>query len=281
MAPNPPTPPPRRSDSPVATFLSEQPFNQALVDGARELGIKVTEHQLQLFSHNYSLLLARRGHRLTAITDPVSAAIKHFLDSLTALLIRDIEPEERVADIGSGAGFPGLVLAVARPQASYLLVEANQRRAAFLEQCAAALGLPHVAVIAERAETLARAASIPPLQTWRGGQGVRQVMSTRYRETYDLVVARALAPLPVLLEYCLPLVRVGGDCLALKGPGGESELGRSGRALDLLGGRIEATRKLSLASGMGERLLVLVRKAAPTPDRYPRRPGTPAKRPLL
>jgi 16S rRNA (guanine527-N7)-methyltransferase len=234
-------------------------FSQALASGAARLAIPITPQQLSLFSRHYSLLLARPA-RLTAITDPVHSAIKHFLDSLTALLIRDPQPGERVADIGSGAGFPGLVLAVARPHTSFTLIEAHQRRAAFLRQAAAALALANVTVIPDRVETIGH--------------------DPRHRERYHLVLARALAPMPVLLEYCLPLLRIGGHCLALKGPAGEAELRRSHRALITLGGHPAATRKLSLPDNMGERFLVLVTKTAPTPSRYPRRPGLPSKRPL-
>ena len=278
---------------------SLETFTQSLTSGAAELGIRLSDRQLRLFSLHYSLLLTHRTHRLTTITDPAHAAIKHFLDSLTALVLREIRPGERVADIGSGAGFPGLVLAVARPHASYTLVESNLKRAAFLREAAAALGLANVEVIPSRAETLARPAvvvsaaggqsrpsrplrlcgesgsSVPPTPRLFASSTLRPS-----RESYDLVIARALAPLPVLLEYCLPLVRLDGDCLALKGPGGEAELARSHHALTTLGGHLQATRNLSLPSGMGDRLLILVRKVSPTPDRYPRRPGVAAKRPL-
>ena len=291
-------------------------FNQALTSAAAEFGIRISDQELHLFSLHYSLLLTHRTHRLTTITDPAHAAIKHFLDSLTALLLREIQPGERVADIGSGAGFPGLVLAVARPHASYTLVESSLKRAAFLREAAAYLGLTNVEVIADRAETLGRSpvplvssclsgSAVPPSPA-EGGPNPRNLRNLRFlpsgrcavplvssclsgsavrpspthRESYDLVIARALAPLPVLLEYCLPLVRLGGDCLALKGPGGEAELARSHHALTTLGGQLTATRNLSLPSGMGDRFLVVVRKVSPTPARYPRRPGVAAKRPL-
>jgi 16S rRNA (guanine527-N7)-methyltransferase len=269
---------------------SLETFNQALTSGAADFGIPITDQQLRLFSLHYSLLLTHRTHRLTTITDPAHAAIKHFLDSLTALLLREIQPGERVADIGSGAGFPGLVLAVARPHASYTLVESNLKRAAFLREATAYLGLPNVEVIPDRAETLGRSQESPiaaPFRARDGGSITVHLCSSAdgrpsptHRESYDLVIARALAPLPVLLEYCLPLVRLEGDCLALKGPGGEAELARSHHALTTLGGHLQATRNLSLPSGMGDRLLILVRKVSPTPDRYPRRPGVAAKRPL-
>ena len=265
--------PPDDSDK---SLLTNQSFNQALTEGATDLGLALTPAQLDLFSRHYAFLLGHRAHGVTAITNPLGAAIKHFLDSLTALLIRDLRPGERVADIGSGAGFPGLVLAVARPQASYLLIESNLRRAALLRELIAALKLRNASVIAERAEALGRETGYRRLQPAIPPEG----SATHHREAYDLVVARALAPMPVLLEYCLPLVKVGGDCLALKGPAGQAELRRSQRALDLLGGQVTATRALSLPRGMGDRLLVLVSKVSPTPDRYPRRPGIPAKRPL-
>jgi 16S rRNA (guanine527-N7)-methyltransferase len=106
------------------------------------------------------------------------------------------------------------------------------------------------------------------------------VRQANHRETYDLVVARALAPLPVLLEYCLPLLRIGGDCLALKGAAGERDLAHSHRALSTLGGHLAATRSLTLPQQAGHRFLILIRKAVATPSRYPRRPGLPSKRPL-
>ncbi len=259
---------PDTSPDPIATF------NQSLTSGAAELAIDLTPTHLDLFTRHYTFLLAHRAHGITTITDPVHAAIKHFLDSLTALLIRDIRPGELVADIGSGGGFPGLPLAVLRPAASFTLVESNLRRAAHLQQLISDLGLPNVSVLSHRAEDLARDPAPPPHRL------IASSPLRPFRESFDLVIARALAPMPVLLEYCLPLVRVGGDCLALKGPGGEAELRRSQRALDLLGGRVAATLPLMLPQSMGERLLILIRKHSPTPPRYPRRPGAPAKRPL-
>jgi len=238
-----------------------QDYNEALLDGARELGLQIAESQLAAYRTHLQLLFEHnRRAGLTTITDPVEVAIKHFLDSLTCLLARDIAAGERVADVGSGAGFPGLVLAVARPHATYTLIESTKRRTAFLERAARELKLANTTVLKTRVEEAGR--------------------NPDHREAYGLVVSRALAPLAVLLEYCLPLVGLGGHCLAQKGPDAKEELERSGPALRILGGSISEVRSLTLPRDMGARTLILVEKTAPTPARYPRRPGMPAKRPL-
>lgn len=238
-----------------------QDYNEALLDGARELGLQIAESQLAAYRTHLQLLFEHnRRAGLTTISDPAEVAIKHFLDSLTCLLARDIAAGERVADVGSGAGFPGLVLAVARPQGSYTLIEATKKRTAFLKLAVEALALTNTTLLAGRAEQAGR--------------------NPDHREAYGLVVSRALAPLPVLLEYCLPLANVGGHCLAQKGPEAKEELEGSGRALRILGGSILEVRSLTLPREMGRRNLILVEKTAPTPARYPRRPGMPAKRPL-
>lgn len=236
-------------------------WEAALREGAAALGIALTEPAVAAWRQHCELLAAYSARAgLTAISDPAEVAIKHVLDSLSGLLVRDIRPGEQVADVGPGGGFPGLVLAAARPQARYTLIEANRRRAAFLAQAARELGLSQVTVVAARAE--------------EAGQ------DPRHREQYHLVVSRAVAPLPVLLELCLPLARVGGQALAYKGPEAEVEVTRSAAALAALGGRVAEAMPLALPRGMGERRLVLVAKERPTPAQYPRRPGTPAKRPL-
>jgi len=236
-------------------------WQRALLEGAAELGIGVPAESVAAFRTHFELLLLRNPRAgLTTIADPVEIAIKHFVDSLAGLLVREIRDGERVADVGSGGGFPGLVLAASRPNAQYTLIESNQRRAAFLRELATALSLKGAAVIAQRAEQVGRDAD--------------------HRGSYDLVLSRAVAPLPVMLEYCLPLAIVGGDVLAYRGPEGESEVAASAAALSAMGGSIKEVRRLSLPQRMGERVLVLIEKTAPTPDRYPRRPGIPAKRPL-
>jgi len=235
-------------------------LRRPLLDGAAQLGLALPP-RTTAFGKHFELLLRHNPRAgLTTITDPVEVAVKHFLDSLSGLLARDIQAGERVADVGSGGGFPGAVLAVARPEARYTLIESSRRRVAFLRELLPALGLANAEVVAARAEQIGR--------------------DTAHRERYDLVVSRAVAPLRVLLEYCLPLARVGGQALAYKGPEAEDEIAGSAAALEALGGRVQGLRHLRLPQDMGERILVLVEKTTPTPERYPRRSGIPAKRPL-
>ena len=176
-------------------------------------------------------------------------------DSL--VLLEHLGSARSVVDVGSGGGLPGLPLKLARPDLKVTLVEADQSKAAFLVQACATLGLPDVAVLAKRAEEL--------------GQ------EPRWRESFDLAVARALAPTPVLVELCLPLVRVGGRLLAQKTD--KEEAATAERAIGILGGLLEAiVMAPSTARGAGS--VMIVSKVKPTPDTYPRRPGVPARKPL-
>ncbi len=236
-------------------------WRNALLTGAAGLGIAISEAEIARFQRHLELVMRHNEQAgLTTISDPSEIASKHFIDALTGLLAREIRPGERVADVGSGGGFPGIVLAAVRPSAEFVLIESSRKRAAFLETVLQELDLPNAAVVVARAE--------------EAGQ------RPEHREAYDLVVSRAVAPLPALLEYCLPLARVGGQMLAYKGPEGSGEIAASVRALEALGGRFTSETRLSLPLGMGERALLLIDKVAPTPARYPRRPGVPAKRPL-
>jgi len=239
--------------------MGDDPFSRALLAGAADLGLSLPEADLAAYRAHFALLLEHNPRAgLTSLTDPVEIAAKHYLDSLTCLLVRDLAASEEVADIGSGGGFPGMVLALARPAARFTLVDSSAKRTAFLRIAADALHLTNTTIITARAEAL--------------GQ------DPDYRERYDLVLSRALAPLPVLLEYCLPLARLGGQVLAMKGP--DAGLTASAQALTTLGGRLATTHRLELPQGLGARTLVLLEKIATTPARYPRRPGAPAKRPL-
>jgi 16S rRNA (guanine527-N7)-methyltransferase len=186
------------------------------------------------------------------VSQPAGALIE---DSL--VLLAHLGKAIRVVDVGSGGGLPGLPLKIARPELHVSLVEADQAKAAFLVQACAALGLRDVEVLARRAEDVGR--------------------DPHYRESFDLAVARALAPLPVLVELCLPLVRVGGRLLAQKTE--HEDLGGARNAVDVLGGALNSVVAApSAARGAGT--VVVVDKIRPTPAAYPRRPGVPARKPL-
>jgi 16S rRNA (guanine527-N7)-methyltransferase len=205
------------------------------------------------------LLEANALLNLTRIVDPPEIARLHLLDALTALPLLDAWRPARAIDLGTGGGVPGLVLALARPDVAWTLVDSVAKKAAAVARFAESLELSSVQVRAERAEVLGR----DPAE----------------RGTYDVAVARALAPLPVLVEYALPLLRVGGHLLAWKAamPDDERAAGRDAAAL--LGGGPPSVHDPAWAT-LGERRLVEVEKLSATPDLYPRRPGVPGRRPL-
>jgi len=231
---------------------------------ASRLGFSLQQGQLDLFRRYYRELLAWNERvNLTAILEWEAVQLQHFLDSLTCALV--LPPESghspyTIVDVGAGAGFPGLPLKILLPHARLALVESVRKKATFLRHAVQALGMGDVEVLVVRAEEAGRSLS--------------------HREAYDLAVSRAVAALPTLVEYCLPLVRVGGLFVAPKGREVETEVVAAGRALEELGGRLREMRPLQLPGLEGPRHLVVVEKVSPTPERFPRRPGMPAKRPL-
>lgn len=229
-------------------------------DGAAGLGLPLPESALPLLRQYFELLVAGNERlNLTAITAEPDVAVKHFVDSLTCLQAASFAAGALVVDVGTGAGLPGLVLKIARPDLRLVLIDALRKRCDFLEETAARLGLADVTVVHARAE--------------EAGQGP-------WREQADIAVARAVAPLAVLAEYCLPLVRPGGVFVAMKGPGGRDELDQATGALAKLGGGPADVTTLALPGDAGNRTLIAVPKQTATPAAYPRRSGLPAKRPL-
>jgi 16S rRNA (guanine527-N7)-methyltransferase len=233
---------------------------KTLLAGAAALGVTLSTQQVEQFArYRAELLDWNTRFNLTAIRDPREVEIRLFLDALTCLQV--LPPGAlRLIDVGSGAGFPGLALKLARPELQVTLLEATGKKAQFLQHVVAALALDGVTVLNTRAE--------------QAGQDPAQ------RERYDWAVARAVAELRVLAEYLLPLVRVGGRALAQKGAGIDEELAAAGPALAALGGRLTEVRMVRVPGLDGERHLVVVDKLTPAPAQYPRRAGVPAKKPL-
>jgi 16S rRNA (guanine527-N7)-methyltransferase len=198
---------------------------------------------------------------LTAVRDTHGVQVKHFLDSLTCFMALRDSPVNKVIDVGTGAGFPGLPLKIACPAMQLTLVESVGKKADFCRHVAKTLALDGVEVVQERVEVL--------------GQ------QSAHREQYDWALARAVAAMPVLVEFLLPLVRVGGRALAMKGESGPAEAQTAERAMHMLGGHLRQLVPVHLPGVAEERYLVVVDKVAATPANYPRRVGVPAKRPLL
>lgn len=225
---------------------------------ARRFGVDLGEKELALFESYLDFLLERNESvNLTAVRDRDGVAARHFLDSLS-VVPRIPAGSRTVADIGSGAGFPGVPVKIARPELDVTLVESVAKKADFLIELAKRLGLGNVRVANVRAEELGN--------------------DPTFRESFDVVLARAVASLPVLAEYALPLAKVGGLFIAQKSAGSD-ELGAAAAALRELGGELVEATPVDVP-GLEPRQLVIVRKTSPTPAGFPRRTGVPSKRPL-
>lgn len=232
-----------------------------LAAGAKRLGVDLAPQQLSAYREYHRLLLDwNQRFNLTAIETPEAVIDKHFVDSLSCASMLDLTRPSRLVDVGTGAGFPGLVLKIAFPQLEVLLLDAVNKRLRFLCRVTAALQLTGVTTLHARAEEAGR--------------------DPRWRGRFDLAVARAVAPLNTLAEYCLPLVRTGGWFLAQKGPEVSAELDAAQPALRMLGGGPASIHRLTLPGTEIGRSLILVPKIAPTPRDYPRLPGTPKKHSL-
>ena len=236
---------------------------ELLAAGASQLGISLSDGQLDQFE-TYSHELAGWNQRanLTAITGYEEVQVKHFLDSLTVCLVAGdlLKGPARVVDIGAGAGLPGLALKLLYPELRLSLVESVAKKTAFLDHLTAKLGLSEVTVHTGRAEDLARVEGL--------------------RDAFDLAVVRGVAKLPLLLEYCLPFCKTGGRLVTLKHGGDGRELDAAANALAELRGRIEKVATVLIDGLTDDRVVIAVEKTGPTPERYPRRVGIPAKRPL-
>ena len=235
-------------------------FKTTLLAHARAMGLVITEPQAAQFERYHALLTEANGRmNLTRVPeDPAEAIDRNYLDC-AAVLAGDFPSVERAVDVGSGAGFPGVPLAILLPDVRFTLIDALAKRVEFLKGVIDALGL-NAEALHLRAEDAAR--------------------KDELREAFDLATARAVAPMNVLSEYLLPFVRVGGWALALKGPGLEDELSQAEAAIATLGGRLERVQPLPIPGRDWDHRAAWIAKAAPTPEKYPRRSGVVEKRPL-
>jgi len=235
---------------------------RTLSDRARALGIELKEKQLEQFETYYALLIEwNEKMNLTGITEREAVYEKHFYDSLTLGEAVVFDGVRTVADIGSGAGFPSIPLAIAYPRLKVTIVDSLAKRIKFLEEVTSRLGLTQVTCLHSRAEDAARL--------------------KEHRDAYDLVTARAVARLAVLNEFCLPFVRSGGRFVAMKGTDVTAELEEGRYSLTKLNGRLLDVKRLTLPTEGADRHLVVCEKKDATPAAYPRKAGLPLKSPLV
>ncbi|MBP3361861.1 MAG: 16S rRNA (guanine(527)-N(7))-methyltransferase RsmG [Clostridia bacterium] len=234
-------------------------MRQILKDGFIELGLSCSELQLkQLEKYAELLVLRNKSVNLTGITDLREIAQKHFLDSASALCAG--AGGKRIIDVGTGAGFPGLVLKILRPELELTLLDSLNKRLDFLRETVDALSLDNVTFIHSRAED--------------GGH------RKELRESFDIAVSRAVAALPLLSELCLPFVSVGGSFLALKGPAAFEEAENAARAITILGGEIKEIADVHVPGTELEHKIVVIKKVRHTPIKLPRKPALISKNPI-
>ncbi len=227
-----------------------------------ELKINLDEDQINQFkSYQQELLQWNQRTNLTSITETTQVEIKHFIDSLSCLRIIDFPQSKKIIDIGSGAGFPGIPIKIVNPRLEIILLEATQKKAEFCRHILNKFNLNPNAILVGRAEDIAH--------------------DVNQREKYDIAISRAVASLPALLELLLPFVKSGGAAIAMKGKDIQQELASAERALQILGGKIEVVQKIFLPILNEERNLIKILKINSTPEKYPRRPGLPVKKPLI
>jgi len=232
-----------------------------LQSGARELGIELSDAELEQFALFADMLVEwNRRLNLTRITDPEEIARKHFLDSLTCIAAADFAAGTRVIDVGTGPGMPGIPLKIARPNISLVLLDSVRKKLAFVDDVLARLRIQDARTVHARAEDIGR--------------------DPEHREAYDIVLARALGRLPRAAELSLPLTKVGGLVLAMKGPEIEEEVGSAKRAIGLLGGRVKRIVTLTVPCTDLVRNIIVLQKVKPTLRKYPRSPAEIERSPL-
>ncbi|RIP34919.1 16S rRNA (guanine(527)-N(7))-methyltransferase RsmG [Staphylococcus gallinarum] len=224
-------------------------------------GIELSEQQQQQFQTYYQMLVEwNEKMNLTSITEEHEVYLKHFYDSIAPSFYANFSQSISLCDVGAGAGFPSIPLKIIFPNLKVTIVDSLNKRIQFLNQLADALELADVNFVHDRAETF--------------GKGV-------YRESYDIVTARAVARLSVLSELCIPLVKKGGQFIALKSAKGDEELADAAFGIGVFGGKVVDSISYELPEDAGERQMIIIEKRSQTPKKYPRKPGTPNKSPLL
>jgi 16S rRNA (guanine527-N7)-methyltransferase len=234
-------------------------FNKLMKTNLKELNIELSDLQIEQFYNYMNILIEwNKFMNLTGITEPEEVITKHFIDSLTVL--DKVDKNASIIDVGTGAGFPGIPIKIAFPETRVVLLDSLNKRIKFLNEVIEKLGLKNIETIHGRAEEYGK--------------------NNNHREKYDIAIARAVAPLNILLEYLMPFVKVNGKCLCMKGSSSEEEIGNSKNAIKVLGGELVETEEFCIPDTDIKRRIVQVNKIKETNKKYPRKAGTPSKEPL-
>lgn len=240
--------------------MNIEEFSKELTKLASKIEIELSLDEIEKLYKFMNLLLEwNKKINLTAITEPEDIILKHFVDSIT--IKKYIKSENKVLDMGTGAGFPGIPLKIISSDTNFTLVDSLNKRIIFLNEVCDKLKLDKIENIHSRAEELAK--------------------NKKYREQYDIVTSRAVARLASLVEYMLPFVKVGGRCICMKGSNVDEELIEAKKAINVLGGEIEKVDKFLLPNSDIERNIVIIKKIKNTSSKYPRKPGTATKQPII
>ncbi len=235
-------------------------FEKIFLEELEKINLKIEKEEVKKFYEYMKMLIEwNKKINLTAINDEKEIIIKHFIDSLT--ISKYIENAERMVDVGTGAGFPGIPIKIINKELEVVLVDSLNKRINFLNEVIEKLGLENIKAIHARAEDLGK--------------------DKKYREKFDVVTSRAVANMTVLVEYLLPLTKKEGKCICMKGSEIEDELENAKYAIKLLGGKVDKVEKIEISDEHMGRNIILINKQENTPNQYPRKAGIPLKKPLL
>ncbi len=239
--------------------MEKEIFFEKMQEKSKDLGVCFSVKQTEQFFEYMNLLIEwNEKMNLTAITEPEEIILKHFIDSIT--ILKDIEDNSKIVDVGTGAGFPGIPLSIMNPTLKITLVDSLNKRLIFLQEVVNKLNLKNIEIVHARAEEF--------------GQ------NKKYRECFDISTSRAVANLSTLSEYLIPLVKVNGKVISMKAADAINEINDAKKAIEILGGKIENIEEFNLPQSDIGRTIITIKKEKQTPNKYPRKPGTPSKEPL-
>ena len=239
--------------------MEKEIFFEKMQEKSKDLGVRFSVKQTEQFFEYMNLLIEwNEKMNLTAITEPDEIILKHFIDSIT--ILKELEDGSKLVDVGTGAGFPGIPLSIMNPTLKITLVDSLNKRLIFLQEVVNKLKLENIEIVHARAEEF--------------GQ------NKKYREQFDISTSRAVANLATLSEYLIPLVKVGGKVISMKAAEAKQELNEAKKAIEVLGGTVEKVDEFNLPQSDIGRTVIIIRKNKITPNKYPRKPGTPSKEPI-